>query len=212
MSMALSVQLREGTKESHRLAERTAFIQKFFSGQLTVEEYKVFLVQLYYVYSALEEKAEANSGHEDFGKVHFDSLHRKEALMKDLNYFYKNDSWKEILPSDATKAYVERIRVLSNSWVQGLIAHHYTRYLGDLSGGQVLKRIVAKTFNLSDGEGLAFYDFPEIEDHAGFKEAYRQQMDSIQVDSDSSQKIVDEANLAFQLNRDVFASMMQVSG
>ena len=36
-----------------------------------------------------------------------------------------------------------------------LIAHHYTRYLGDLSGGQILKNIAQKALNL-DQQGLAF--------------------------------------------------------
>ena len=40
-----------------------------------------------------------------------------------------------------------------------LIGHHYSRYIGDLSGGQLLKTITKKAMNLSNDKGLNFYIF-----------------------------------------------------
>lgn len=211
MELRLSVNLREGTKESHRLAEQTSFIQTFFQGRLTLTVYREFLLQLLHIYQALEACQQIHSRHDILGKIFFPSLFRTEALRRDLNFYFGDDRWKEMQPTTATESYVQRINTLSNEWVDGLVAHHYTRYLGDLSGGQVLRRIVAKTFKLTSSKGLAFYDFPQIDNLSEFKDKYRITLDSMPVDKHLIERIVDEANLAFQLNRDVFDSMTDLS-
>ncbi|MCA1899801.1 MAG: biliverdin-producing heme oxygenase [Chloroflexi bacterium] len=211
METTLSIRLREGTKESHRLAEQTPFIRSFFEGRLTKEIYREFLIQLLHIYEALEDSQRRHRAHETFGKICFPSLFRGEALRRDLNFYFGDDRWKETPPLRAAETYIQRINSLSNEWVEGLVAHHYTRYLGDLSGGQALKRIVAKTFRLSSSDGLAFYDFAQIENHSQFKNGYRAALDSMPLDDETIQKIIDEANLAFRLNRDVFASMTNLA-
>lgn len=210
MNLPLSISLREGTKASHRMAEQSPFMRKLFEGHLTQEVYGEFLVQLFIIYHALEDSQYHHFNHSVLGKVHFPSLFRSEALKQDLDFYFGGSSWKEYHPTPATEAYVQRIRSLAMDWVDGLVAHHYTRYLGDLSGGQVLKRIIARTFNLPSDEGLAFYNFPEITNIPHFKDEYRMALDSLPVDEESVQKIVDEANLAFCLNRAVFDSMISL--
>lgn len=209
MADPLSVCLREGTKDSHRLAERTPFIRQFFSGTLSMEAYREFLVQLFHIYTALEESAMLHREHDVLGKLYFPALFRSEALRHDLDFYFGGAQWQEMPPQGATKTYVQRINALSNDWVEGLVAHHYTRYLGDLSGGQMLKRIVAKTFNSDSGNGLAFYEFPQISNHAQFKDEYRILLDSLRVDEQTARKLVHEANLAFELNCGVFDSMLR---
>jgi len=211
MTIQLSVLLREGTRDSHRLAETTAFIREFFSGQLSLESYRGFLVQLHYIYSALEQTQERHQNHSIYQKIYFPSLFRTAALEQDLNFHFGDETWREIPPHIATGDYVRRISSLSHEWVEGLVAHHYTRYLGDLSGGQALKRIAAKTFSLSSSAGLAFYEFSEIADHKQFKDEYRMRLDEMPLDEAASRKIVDEANYAFELNRGVFDSMLEAA-
>ena len=84
--------------------------------------------------------------------------------------------------------------------------HAYTRYLGDLSGGQALRNIVRSALELPEGEGTCFYEFeqiPTIEAKRAFKEQYRHALDSISVSPEIAEQIVEEANLAFSLNRNV---------
>lgn len=209
MTSPLSVLLREGTRDSHRLAENTTFIRQFFAGQLTLEAYRVFLVQLRHIYSALEQAQERHLTHRVLAKIRFPSLYRLAALEEDLRHYFGEERWQEIPPHAATLAYADRVSTLSEDWADGLVAHHYTRYLGDLSGGQVLKRIVAKTFNLDSSAGLAFYDFPQIPDHKAFKEEYRSRLDSMELEEATSQAIVQEAIHAFALNRGVFDAMLE---
>lgn len=210
MNIPLSMRLREGTKESHRLAEQSPFIRRLFEGRLAIEAYREFLVQLFYVYQTLEESQEKHHAHAVFGKIYFPVLFRREALLQDLDFYFGGHCWEESPPSPATLAYVQRIQSLSAEWIEGLVAHHYTRYLGDLSGGQALKRVVAKMYHLTSNEGLAFYNFPHIENISRFKDEYRLALDEMPVGDPGVQSIVAEANLAFHLNREVFDSMIEL--
>ena len=45
-------------------------------------------------------------------------------------------------------AYRARLLEQAAEWAALLVAHHYTRYLGDLSGGQAIGRILDRTFEL----------------------------------------------------------------
>ena len=80
---------------------------------------------------------------------------------------------------------------------------HYTRYLGDLSGGQILKNIAEKALKLTDG-GLDFYEFPDIENKKEFKNTYRATLNKMPVTQSQVSAIVTEANYAFRLNMFMF--------
>ena len=60
----------------------------------------------------------------------------------------------------ALSRYVGRIQELAASPDPSrLLAHAYVRYMGDLSGGQFIRRRIAKAYALEDGAGLSFYEF-----------------------------------------------------
>ena len=82
-----------------------------------------------------------------------------------------------------------------------LVAHSYTRYMGDLSGGQILKKVAQRALKLpSTGEGLNFYQFDGIHSHKGFKQLYRSRMNELELDTETKDRIVDESNRAFGFN------------
>ena len=87
------------------------------------------------------------------------------------------------------------------------MGHSYTRYLGDLSGGQILKNIAQRAMNLADDEGVAFYEFPTIPDEAEFKVGYRSSIDAAPVDEAMADRIVEEANDAFGTNMVLFQEL-----
>lgn len=207
MAPALSSMLREGTAESHRLAEGSAFVQTFLAGGLTVDSYARFLVQLFHVYQALEAAQDHHRTHPVLSHVRSQELFRVAALERDLEFFYPDEDWRQAPLLPATTAYVKRLIRLTHDWPEGLVAHLYTRYMGDLSGGQILKKAAAKMVGPHDGRGLEFYEFPAIPEPGKFKKAYRARLDSLPVDEKTAAKIVEEANLAFSLNRDIFDSL-----
>lgn len=62
-------------------------------------------------------------------------------------------------------AYTTRIQELADNDPARLLAHAYVRYLGDLSGGQVIRRRVVKSYGLDadSGAGVKFYEFSNME-------------------------------------------------
>ncbi len=126
---------------------------------------------------------------------------------KSLLSCYYGDNWREqIAPLPAGRVYVDRIHEIAKTDPARLIAHAYTRYMGDLSGGQALKNIVRSALKLPPDQGTGLHEFeqiPTVEAKRAFKQKYRQVLNSLPVDEEMVQRIVDEANYAFQLNRDV---------
>ena len=206
MSVNLSTQLREGTKKSHTMAENVGFVKCFLKGVVEKTSYRKLVANLYFVYSAMEEEMEKLRSHPVVSKICFPELNRKNALEQDL-YFYYGPNWRnEIALSPAGQAYVDRIREIATTEPELLVAHSYTRYLGDLSGGQILKKIAEKAMNLETG-GTAFYDFKDIPDEKAYKNHYRQTLDQLPVDQVIADRIVAEANAAFGMNMKMFQEL-----
>lgn len=206
MSQNLSTRLREGTQHSHTAAENTAFMKCFLKGIVEREPFRKLLANLYLVYSALEEELQRYQDDPTIGRMYFPELNRKANLEKDLAYYY-GDNWRDqITPLSAGLLYVNRLREITNTDPALLVAHSYVRYMGDLSGGQSLKNIVRSAMNLPPDQGTAMHEFDQIatvEARRAFKERYRQALDSLPVDEATMERIVEEANYAFKLNRDV---------
>jgi heme oxygenase len=155
----------------------------------------------------MEEEMERHQKHPILSKIYFQQLNRKKSLEQDLAYYYGSNWREQVAPSPAAKDYVQRIREVSASAPELLIAHSYTRYIGDLSGGQILKKIAQQGMNLSEGEGTAFYEFKEIPDEKAFKGNYRKALDELPIDEATADRIVDEANATFGLNMKLFQEL-----
>uniref|UniRef100_A0A8C4VZK0 heme oxygenase (biliverdin-producing) n=1 Tax=Gopherus evgoodei TaxID=1825980 RepID=A0A8C4VZK0_9SAUR len=208
----LSEMLKEGTKESHDRAENTQFVKDFLKGRIKKELFKLATVALYYTYSALEEEMDCNKDHPAFAPLYFPlELHRKEALAKDMEYFY-GENWKEkIQCSEATRCYVDRIHYIGQYEPELLVAHAYTRYMGDLSGGQILKKVAQRALKLpSTGEGIQFYVFDNISNAQQFKQFYRARINALDLDKKAKERIVEEANKAFEFNMQVFDELDKI--
>ncbi|MBE9076528.1 heme oxygenase (biliverdin-producing) [Romeria aff. gracilis LEGE 07310] len=207
MSSNLSTKLREGTKKAHTMAENVGFVRCFLRGVVEKKSYRKLVANFYFVYSAMEEEMERHQHHPVVSKIYFPELNRKAALEEDLTYYY-GPNWREqISLSPAGQTYVERIREISDRQPELLVGHSYTRYLGDLSGGQILKKIAQRAMNLSEGEGVAFYEFDSISDEKAFKQKYRDSLDSAPVDEATADAIVEEANDAFGINMKLFEEL-----
>lgn len=207
MSTNLATKLREGTKTSHTMAENVGFVKCFLKGTVEKTSYRKLVSNLYFVYSAMEEEMERHQEHPILGKIYFQELNRKKSLEQDLCYYYGSNWQEKVVPSAAAKEYVQRIKNMSEKEPELLVAHSYTRYLGDLSGGQILKKIAQRGMNLSEGQGTAFYEFKQISDEKGFKAKYRQAMDELPIDNATADRIVEEANAAFGMNMKMFQEL-----
>lgn len=199
----LSKQIKEGTKKSHTMAENTGFITCFLKGVVEKKSYVRLMSDLYHVYSAMEEEIDRHKDDPIVSKIYYPELFRKESIEKDLQYYLGNDWKNQITQTNSCKEYVARIRDISIFSPMLLISHHYTRYIGDLSGGQVLKGI-AQTALKVDDDGMNFYIFKDIPDEKEFKNNYRNALDSLPLTQTQIDLIITEANNAFKYNMKVF--------
>ena len=200
MSNNLAIKLRSGTQHSHAETENIGFMKCFVKGVVNRSCFAKFLSNLYFVYSELEAAIENHKNHPCLSVVYFPKLNRKANLEKDLEFYYGSDWLNKIAPSPQAQNYVSRIREVSEKEPELLIGHAYTRYMGDLSGGQMLQKVVQSTLNLEGYQGTSFYNFEEIPDKKVFKDKYRQALDKVPVDDKTAEKIVQEANKSFSFN------------
>jgi heme oxygenase len=207
MSSNLATKLRVGTKKAHTMAENVGFVKCFLKGVVEKNSYRKLVGNFYFIYSAMEEEIEKHRNHPIASKINFPQLYRKHSLEQDLAYYYGSNWREQIQLSPAGEAYVKRIREISANEPELLIAHSYTRYIGDLSGGQILKNIAVTGMNLNDGQGTAFYEFAEIPDEKAFKAKYRSSVDGLPIDDATADRIVDEANAAFGMNMKMFQEL-----
>ncbi|XP_062931463.1 heme oxygenase 1 [Cynocephalus volans] len=212
MPQDLSEVLKEATKEVHAQAENAEFMRNFQKGQLTPEGFKLVMASLYHIYVALEEEIEHNKENPVYSPLYFpEELHRRAALEQDMAFWY-GPHWQKTIPYTlATQRYVKRLHEVGRTEPELLVAHAYTRYLGDLSGGQVLKKIAQKALDLpSSGEGLAFFTFPNIASAAKFKQLYRSRMNSLEMTPKVRQRVIEEAKTAFLLNIQLFEELQEL--
>ena len=199
-------QIKLGTKKSHSMAENTSFVTSFLRGVVSEESYRTLVSNLYFVYTALEDVAEHLKDNDQVSPILFDELKRHRSLADDLDYFY-GEGWHEtIYPSDATKVYIERIREVARQEPHLFIGHHYTRYMGDLSGGQILKGIAKKSLKIGD-EAFNFYEFKDIPNPVAFKNNYRGTLNCLPLTQTEVDGIITEANNAFRLNMYMFEEL-----
>lgn len=209
----LSEALKTGTEEAHKEAESVHFVKNFIRGKIDRGLYALFVAQMFHVYRRLETELDKHAL-QNFPDCHFPKeLNRSEALQDDIDFWQGSSDEPPISP--ATQDYLDRITTVAKERPLLLLAHAYTRYLGDLSGGKILARVAKKALLLgsdNDGatEGLAFYDFPMLRGSVkAFKDRYRQALNDLQFQDvdEAFEAIVQEANVAFLLNMRLFEEL-----
>ncbi|XP_058509774.1 heme oxygenase 1a [Solea solea] len=201
----LSEQIKAATKDSHTRAENTQLMLSYQRGQINMSQYKVLLCSLYEIYRALEDELDRNSSHPGVAPIFFpQELARVEPLERDLEHVLGADWRKKVIVPAATHRYVQRIHEVGKGKPVLLVAHAYTRYLGDLSGGQVLGKITQKSLGLGSDKGTAFFSFPGVTSPNRFKQLYRSRMNSIELTEEERAEMLEEATAAFEFNIQVF--------
>ncbi len=208
MDTPFSTLIRVASHEQHTEAETSPFMSDLLGGLLGVEAFARYTEQLWFVYRALEDAADALREDPVAGPFIRPELMRTAALERDLAHLRGAD-WREntaALP--ATAAYAARVEECARTWPAGYIAHHYTRYLGDLSGGQIIRDRAEKTWGFArKSDGVRFYVFEQIPNPAAFKREYRALLDGVRADDLEKHRIVDECRRAFDFNGAVFREL-----
>jgi len=206
---SLTSSMRSRTQELHRRAERSGVVNDVLRGKVTRHGYALMLRNLLPAYEQLEAGLEFHSWAPPVCAAARRELYRASAIKSDLCALV-GEEWESalaLLPSG--EDYARRVAAAAVHDGAGLIAHAYTRYCGDLSGGQLLKRLLSKVPGLGPQE-LSFYDFPQIPNPGNFKEQYRQAIDACAFAIDDLPSVVGEAMIAFELNIAVSEEVQRV--
>lgn len=191
--------LRESTMGAHAHAETSPFFTQLFDGTLPVGAYLTLVVQQQAVYHALEAPADRMREHPVIGPFVVDLLHRSPALDRDVAHLRPLAPDADPALSPATLEFVARLEEVADTPHRWL-AHHYTRYMGDLSGGQQMRKAAEKAYGLGGGSGAEFYRFPGLGAPARFKDAYRARLDAADWDEQHRAEVIEEVLLAYRLN------------
>jgi heme oxygenase (biliverdin-producing, ferredoxin) len=199
--------LRERTRPDHSASEGASFMDDLMTGKGTRDDYIALVAQHYFIYVALENAASALADNPVAAAFISPQLTRVPALEADLAFLLGDDWRDQIAPLPTTIEYVSRINaVAAERWAGGFVAHHYTRYLGDLSGGQIIRTLMQRQFGF-ETNGVGFYLFDQIAKPKEFKETYREQLDSVEWTDTERERVIDEVIRAYGFNTALFVDL-----
>jgi heme oxygenase len=204
---ALSLRLRDETQALHTKAERSGIMRPLLRGQLGARGYALLLRNLHPIYVALEAGITAAGGDASVAPVlapySHPGLARAARLASDLDTL-EGPGWTDLALAPSAREYAVRLSALAAEHPRRLLSHAYVRYMGDLSGGQHIRHIVATSCGPRIDGALAFYDFTALGDLAAFKARVRAEMDGLLLPEAVVREVVQEAQWAFETHVTLF--------
>ncbi len=204
INLDLAETLRATTWPRHRAVEANAFVRALLKGELDSRCYCLMLRSLHDIYAALEVALDQQSGHPVLCVTRDARLRRTAHLADDLRVLH-GEHWANELPAQpAAQEYARRLAWLGGNRPELLLAHAYVRYLGDLSGGQAILRVVNRALGLRDGQGARFHDFGNRDAVAQLAGEFRAGLAAVDDADASHADIAREATWAFDIHARLF--------
>ena len=177
--------------EEHKNAERQAFVKVLMSGEIDKKLYATYIYNQLQCYAELEKWGHHNGLFRDTP-----NLPRAEYLHKDYLKL-----WTDIgIPpeiTESTKKYVEHIKTIAED-PEKLYAHIYVRHMGDLSGGQMIRKKVPVKRYYDFGPNATEYKRIVKETINNFLNVYKK-------------NVVVEAKLCFNFATKLFKEMIDLN-
>lgn len=190
---SLTAQMKDATRQMHGQVEKSPFMNSLQSGRASLEAYRQYVVDLYQIYNALEKRICQLSSDPALDGLMIPEMFRRDKLANDCKAL-GGDLEKPTLSAFAYAQHLEKIEPCR------LVAHAYTRYLGDLFGGQTLRKYVEDVFG---DQAATFYDFSEVvnlynkRSPQQFAFEYKTILNQIRLDYTQQNAVVEEASIAF---------------
>jgi heme oxygenase (biliverdin-producing, ferredoxin) len=205
-----AARLRRATMTEHREAETRGFISRLLAGQVPIAGFTQLTAQYLAIYRELEAAADLMRTDETAGAFADPALSRVPSLESDLAHLTSGAVTPAPDPTvttlGSTERYARHLREHCRTSPAHFIAHHYVRYLGDLSGGQLIGRALTEKYGLGRA-ATSFYRFDQIPDPRTYKIAYRHRLDALALPEPQLAALASEARLAFTLNAAIFTEL-----
>ncbi|MHC6175287.1 biliverdin-producing heme oxygenase [Glutamicibacter sp. X7] len=202
-----STTLRKATEAEHGAAESSEFITTLMAGDRSARDYTLLIAQYAHLYRALEDEVANLRGLPEVADFFDPALERSEQLSRDLRFLLPMHGMSRCPePLPATARYVAAIRAAAAEPAR-LVAHHYLRYLGDLSGGLAIGRLVARHYEIPP-EALNMWRFDSIAKPKVYKDAYRRKLDAFGAQPQCAAALLDEARRGFTWNKAIFEDLL----
>ncbi|TIB98093.1 hypothetical protein E3Q17_03158 [Wallemia mellicola] len=226
--------LKSGTQIAHDLVAQSPTAVRLLSAQMPFSTFVKYTIWLHELYDTLEIAIQKNSSDPHLSPLsRLDVLARAPALKSDLTNLLSastkefqsekgEQNWREhpfakaVLKQLPPSLQTYRERIASANGLQ-LASHAYVRYLGDLSGGQIIQRKLGKAYMLEQLDAKQFYDFPPLDPSQEYpanaaevkniKNWFRKSLDIIAQSVEEKQILIDEASKAFIFNSDMFIDL-----
>lgn len=199
-----AARVKTETQAAHDDAEHSAFMDDLLNGRLDAQAYVSLLEQYLHLYRVLEAVESRFAAAPELAGVLDARLHRSSALEADLAEL--KDEAPLAAPTAATAEYMGRLSSLGPEQPERFFAHHYLRYLGDLSGGQVIGRLAGRHYGVPQ-TAMRTWRFDGIEKLKPYKDAYREALDSAPLSPAQQAAFIEEASAGFVLARELFNSL-----
>mgnify|MGYP001100700410 CR=1 FL=1 len=185
--MELMMKMKQGSWALHEASEHTGFIKKIVDGTASKEGYAEYLFNLSAMYKAIEDTIENNLDNEVVKEFSTKELYRYELIEKDLKYFAGEKY--ELLAS--TVAFVERMKEISDSNPELVVAYAYTRFLADLFGGRIFYSLLKDHYNINN-DGLNYYSYKDLGDMKAYVMNYHNMLNTLTLTVEEKEEFIIE--------------------
>lgn len=132
------IPLREATGEKHKIAENMVFNQRMVKGELSKDEYTLYLVQQLTIFDSIE-----------VHELPHPLLKRSNKIFEDIKELVEN-STIQIGPLQSTNEYRKYLNSLTKEEV---LPHIYLNYLAIIFGGQMIKKNIPGSGKMYEFDG-----------------------------------------------------------
>lgn len=196
--------MKEETLEAHDESKDSGFAVTIMSGEWSPLAFVEWQRALYPVYNTLETVLRKNRKDPILSIFDHRKLDRSERILHDLST-YNVDPVLDPSPLPCVQDYVACVADTDGSTPR-VLAYHYTRYMGDMIGGQVIARSMKEKYGMSE-DSLTCYDFSELGDLHHYRKNYKILIELLPWSDEEREQFVDEIKTAYKINAVLFEQL-----
>lgn len=132
------IPLREATAEKHKIAETMTFNQRMVKGELSKDEYLLYLVQQLTIFDSIE-----------VYELPHTLLNRSNKIVQDIKELSGNDII-QVSQLESTHQYKNYLNSLTK---EEILPHVYLNYLAIMFGGQMIKKNIPGSGKMYEFDG-----------------------------------------------------------